>query len=122
MFVSSFNEQFIYAIVIIAIGYILKHFNIIKESDGEGLSRIIFNLTLPALIIVSFSDIHMETSLFLLVVIGFFYGLLMAILGLFIFRKESNYVKGMLVMWVLDFYIGLFVYPLVEGFWGLGGI
>src|SRR5690625_1329546 len=118
MFVSSFNEQFIYAIVIIAIGYILKHFNIIKESDGEGLSRIIFNLTLPALIIVSFSDIHMETSLFLLVLIGFFYGLLMAILGLFIFRKESYYVKGMLGMLVSGVNVGLFVYLLVDGIWG----
>ncbi len=122
MFVSSFNEQFIYAIVIIAIGYILKHFNIIKESDGEGLSRIIFNLTLPALIIVSFSDIQMETSLFLLVLIGFLYGLLMAIFGLFIFKNESNHVKGMLGMLIPGFNIGLFAYPLVEGIWGKEGI
>ncbi|SEP81648.1 hypothetical protein SAMN05216232_0975 [Virgibacillus subterraneus] len=119
---SGFNEQFLYAVIIIALGYTLKRFNIIKEKDGEGLARIIFNLTLPALIIVSFSDIKIESSLFLLIGIAFCYGLLSAFVSIIIFRKESRENKGMLGMLVPGFNIGLFAYPLVEGIWGREGI
>jgi len=119
---SSFNEQFLYAILIITLGYTLKHFNIIKEEDGEGLSRIIFNITLPTLIIVSFNDMAIDPSLFLLIFVGFFYGIITCIIGLFVFKNEDRKTKGMLTMLVAGFNIGLFAYPLVEGIWGKEGI
>lgn len=119
---SNFNEQFIYAIIIIIIGYTLKRLKIIKEQDGESLARVIFNVTLPALIIVSFSDIAIESSLFLMIVIGFLYGTMIAFLSLFIFRKEARKTKGMIAMLVAGFNIGLFAYPLVGGIWGKKGI
>lgn len=119
---SSFNQTFLYAILIIALGYVLKHFNIIKEKDGEALSRIIFNITLPSLIIVSFSDIIFEPSLFVLIIVGFIYGLIACLIGLIIFRNETRKTKGMLTMLVAGFNIGLFAYPLVEGIWGKVGI
>jgi malate permease and related proteins len=119
---DNFNQQFLYAIVIIGLGYILKRFNVLKEQDGEGLSRIIFNLTLPALIIVTFNDIKIDYSLILLIGIAFFYGLLIAFLGLFMFKNETRRVKGMMGMMVPGFNIGLFAYPLVEGIWGKEGI
>lgn len=119
---SSFNEQFLLAIIIIAIGYILKKFNIITEQDGEGLSRIIFNITLPALIIVSFTDITIEPSLFLLIIFGFVYGLMMAFLGIYLFRKADQSIRGMQTMLISGFNVGLFAYPLVGGIWGKQGI
>ncbi|WP_067727440.1 AEC family transporter [Oceanobacillus damuensis] len=119
---SSFNEQFIYSIIIIALGYILKKSTIIKETDGEGLSRIIFNITLPALILVTFNDITIEYSLFVLILIGFAYGLFAAFLGILVFRKQTRNIKGMLAMMVPGFNIGLFAYPLVEGIWGREGV
>lgn len=114
--------QFLYCILIISLGYLLKRRNIIKEKDGEGLSRIIFNLTLPTLIIVTFSDIKIESSLFLLILIGCLYGVLIGFLGLFLFRKKQRNVKGMLGMMVPGFNIGLFAYPLVEVIFGKEGI
>lgn len=119
---SDFNETFFYAVLIIALGYILKHFNIIKEKDGEALSRIIFNITLPALIIVSFNDMTIEPSLFLLIIVGFLYGIIACIIGLIVFKNEKRKTKGMLTMLVAGFNIGLFAYPLVEGIWGKIGI
>lgn len=119
---SSFNEQFLLAVIIIAIGYILKKFNIITEQDGEGLSRIIFNITLPALIIVSFTDITIEPSLFLLIIFGFVYGLMMAVIGIYLFRNETKSTRGMQTMLISGFNIGLFAYPLVGGIWGKQGI
>src|SRR5699024_6225670 len=99
-----------------------KRFQIVREKDGEGLSRIIFNLTLPALIISSLGDMKIELSLFLLVIIAFTYGLGMGAVGIFIFKKEPFKVKGMLTMLVSGLNIGLFAYPLVEGIWGKEGI
>src|SRR5690625_7563369 len=104
--------------MIITIGYILKKFNIITEQDGEGLSRIIFNITLPALIIVSFTDITIEPSLFLLIVFGFVYGLMMVFLGIFLFRDEEKSNRGMQTMLFSGFNIGLFYSRLVGGFLG----
>lgn len=114
--------QFLYCVLIISLGYLLKRGNIIKEKDGEGLSRIIFNLTLPSIIIVTFSDITLESSLFLLIFIGLLYGVLIGFLGLFVFRKKQRNIKGMLGMMVPGLNIGLFAYPLVEAIFGKEGI
>ncbi|MDC3414054.1 AEC family transporter [Aquibacillus sp. 3ASR75-11] len=119
---ADLNQQFLYSILIITLGYILKRTNILKEHDGEGLARIIFNITLPALIITAFHDIEIDISLFLLVIIGIFYGIFAAFLSLYFFRKENRTTKGMLSMMLPGFNIGLFAYPLVEGIWGDEGI
>ncbi|MDL4843047.1 AEC family transporter [Aquibacillus rhizosphaerae] len=119
---DSFNQQFLYSIIIIALGYVLKRSNIMKEKDGEGLARIIFNITLPALIIVTFNGIQIEYSLFMLIAIAIVYGLFLGLLGLIVFRKEDRQTKGMLAMMVPGFNIGLFAYPLVEGIWGQEGL
>ncbi|UOQ86363.1 AEC family transporter [Gracilibacillus salinarum] len=119
---SGFNEQFFISIVIIAIGYVLKRMNIVKEKDGEGIARVIFNLTLPCLIIVTFSDMEFTASLFYLIVIAFIYGILNAFAGLFVFRKHSKEMKGTFGMMVPGLNIGLFAYPLVEGLFGFEGL
>lgn len=119
---ASFNTQFIYSVIIILVGYLLKRFNILKEKDGEGLSRLIFNLTLPCLLIVSFDTIKMEFSLLYLIIISFLYGIFAGFLGLIVFKKETRKIKGMLAMMVPGFNIGLFAFPLVEGIWGSEGL
>jgi len=119
---ESFNLQFLYAVCIIGFGFTLKQINVLKERDGEGLSRIVFNLTLPALIVITFNEIVIDRSLILLIVFGFVYGLFSAALGIFVFRNQPRKIKGMLLMMVPGLNIGLFAYPLVEGIWGEEGI
>jgi malate permease and related proteins len=119
---SNFNDQFIFSIIIISLGYLLKRKNIIKESDGEAISRIVFNLTLPCLIMISFNNIKIDFSLIFIMINGFVYGIFLAFLGFLVFKKESRRIKGMMMMIVPGFNIGLFAYPLVEGIWGQEGI
>lgn len=119
---SNFNEQFIFSIIIISLGYLLKRSNLIKESDGEAISRIVFNLTLPCLILISFNNIKIDFSLIFIMINGFVYGVFLAFLGYLVFKRESRKVKGMMMMIVPGFNIGLFAYPLVEGIWGQEGI
>ncbi|MDF2789293.1 MAG: Membrane transport protein, partial [Neobacillus sp.] len=51
------NQEFLYIIIIIAFGYLLKRLNILQEKDGEVISKIIFKITLPALVLVTFDSV-----------------------------------------------------------------
>jgi predicted permease len=119
---NNANDQFLLSMIIIILGYIFKKMNIIKEQDGECLSRIVFNITLPALIINTFNTITIDLSLILITIIGIAYGVFMALVGVVVFKNEDRSMRGMLSMLVPSFNIGLFAYPLVEAIWGQEGI
>ena len=119
---NNANDQFLLSMLIIMLGYVFKKINLIKEQDGECLSRVIFNITLPALIINTFNTMVIDFSLSLITIIGIVYGVFMALLGVFIFKNEDRKTRGMLSMLIPSFNIGLFAYPLVEAIWGQEGI
>ena len=119
---DNYNQQFIIYTIIILLGYLLKRIDILTEKDGEILTKVVFNLTLPCLIIFSFNDVTFEVSLLSLTVIGFIYGLLMSFLFYLFFKKYNRSTKGALVMLAGGLNIGLFAYPLVEGIFGSANI
>ena len=116
------NQEFLYIIIIIAFGYLLKRINILQEKDGEVISKIIFKITLPALVLVTFDSVKIETSLMLLPVIVLVYGIITALLGLFVFKNEERELKGSLMMLSSGFNVGLFAFPLVYAIWGMDGL
>jgi predicted permease len=116
------NQEFLYIIIIITFGYLLKRFNILQEKDGEVISKIIFKITLPALVLVTFDSVKIETSLILLPVIVLVYGIITACLGLFVFKNEERELKGSLLMLSSGFNVGLFAFPLVYAIWGIDGL
>jgi predicted permease len=113
---------FIISLTIILLGYMLKRTGLLKETDGEGISRVVFNLTLPSMVINTFSTMKIDASLFALPVASLLYGLVMTTFALFVFRKESRKMRGMFSMLVPSFNVGLFGYPLVEAIWGREGL
>jgi malate permease and related proteins len=116
------NQEFLYIIIIIAFGYLLKRLNILQEKDGEVISKIIFKITLPALVLVTFDSVKIETSLILLPVIVLVYGIITALLGLLFFKNEERELKGSLLMLSSGFNVGLFAFPLVYAIWGIEGL
>lgn len=116
------NQEFLYIIIIIAFGYLLKRINILQEKDGEVISKIIFKITLPALVLVTFDSVKIETSLILLPVIVLVYGIITAFLGLLVFKNEDRELKGSLLMLSSGFNVGLFAFPLVYAIWGIDGL
>jgi malate permease and related proteins len=116
------NQEFLYIIIIIAFGYLLKRLNILQEKDGEVISKIIFKITLPALVLVTFDAVEIETSLILLPVIVLVYGIITATLGLLVFKNEDRELKGSLLMLSSGFNVGLFAFPLVYAIWGIDGL
>jgi malate permease and related proteins len=116
------NQEFLYIMIIIAFGYLLKRINILQEKDGEVISKIIFKITLPALVLVTFDSVKIETSLLLLPVIVLVYGIITAMLGLIFFKNEERELKGSLMMLSSGFNVGLFAFPLVYAIWGMDGL
>lgn len=120
--VSGFNQQFLLSVMIIILGFTIKRLGWLGEQEGDGISRLIFNVTLPSLIIYSFHDLTIEPSLFLLVLSGVLYGFLLMGFGYLFFGRKLGKTKGMLLMMMPGLNIGLFAYPLVEGLFGSKGI
>lgn len=119
---ANVNYQFFLSMLIIALGYISKRFKLVSEKDGEGIAKIIFNFTLPALVITTFSTIQVDFSLIMMPVINVIFGGFMAILAIFVFKNEKRKDRGMMSMLMQGFNIGLFAYPLVEAIWGQKGL
>lgn len=119
---EGINGQFFVSLLIILSGYIAKKANLIQEKDGEAIARIVFNVTLPCLIIATFSSISIEVSLISLIAISLIYGGLITVLGSYVFKKDSRRNRGMFLMMLPGFNVGLFAYPLVEALWGKEGL
>ena len=115
------NQEFFYVIIIIALGYILKRIGVLRERDGEVISKIIFKITLPALVIVTFHSVKIETSLTLIPVMVLIFGLITAFLGILFFKNEARELKGSFLL-LSGFNVGLFAFPLVQAIWGIEGL
>ncbi|NHJ25503.1 MAG: AEC family transporter [Candidatus Lokiarchaeota archaeon] len=119
---SDVNTTFIITLVIIGIGYILKRVKVLKEENGFVISKLIFNITLPATILKFTSSVDINISYILLPLISIIFSTFMALLGFLSFRKYPRNLKGALIMTMVGFNIANFSFPLVEGIWGDAGM
>ncbi len=119
---GNVNTQFLLSMLIIAIGYFCKRIKLVTEKDGEGIAKVIFNLSLPALVIKTFSVMTVEKSLIWLPVINVMYGFFILLAGILIIKDSHRKTRGMMLYLLPGFNIGLFAYPLVEAVWGRDGL
>lgn len=115
---GNVNSQFLLSTLIIALGYIIKKFNLITEKEGAVLAKLVLNITLPALVITTFSTLKFDVSLSFLPIICIVYGLIMATLAVLFFKNETGNNRGLLTMLIPGFNIGLFAFPFVEAILG----
>lgn len=119
---SNVNSQLFITMFIILLGYIVKRLNIITEKDGQSIAKVVFNITLPALIITTFSSIKIDYSLGLVSLINILYNFFMIALMFILFRKSSRTEKGMYSTILPSFNIGLFAFPIIDAIWGQASI
>ena len=119
---TDVNVIFLTSILIVAIGYFVKRLKILKETDGETIAKIIFNVTLHAVILKFTTTIQFELSLVILPFISIAFGIIMALLGIVIFRNHPIHIKGAMIMTMVGFNVANFFFPLVEGIWGQAGM
>jgi len=119
---ADVNTVFLISLTIIAIGYFLKRTKVLTEENGDVIAKIIFNLTLPAVILKVTSAIQFELTLILLPLINILFGIFMVFIGLIFFKKYPRNAKGILLMSIIGFNIANFSFPLIEGIWGEVGL
>lgn len=116
------TQQFIIIILLIALGYFLKHLNFLKANDSQVLSTLVFNVTLPSLVIVNLNKAELDPSLSVLSIMMIIYGLVAKTLVVYLFLKYDNQVRGTVGMMMASLNIGLFAYPLVAAIWPDSGM
>ncbi len=116
------NYIFFVSLILITLGFVLKQLGVITEENGKSIAKLILNITLPSLILYVISTIDIEPSLLLLPFICLIYSLVLITFGWFLFRKAPNQTRGILLMTIIGFNIGLFAYPLIEGIYGEKGL
>jgi len=100
MFVYSAIQALIILIALIFLGMFLRKWGILQDSDGMTLSRIIVNVTIPALILSSLSQAHFESEKLLLALVMVVSQLLCALLAWIIswVLKLSRPRRGALIL------------------------
>ncbi|TXT60140.1 MAG: Membrane transport protein [Promethearchaeota archaeon] len=119
---ADINYIFFLSLSIIILGFIIKKLGIITEEDGKVIGKIIINVTLPALVLETVTGIQINLTLILLPIICIIYSLLVVALGFILFKNKSDKEKGVLLMLIIGYNIGLFAYPLIRGIYGETGL
>lgn len=116
------NLVFLLSLLIIFLGYFLKKISLLDESDSRSISKLILNVTLPALILRTISGTDIIPSLGFLPISAVVYGALICGILLLFNRQKTPEDKAILSMGSIGFNNGMFAYPIVEGVFGLAGL
>ena len=119
---ASVNFTFFLSLAIILLGFFLRQFKIFTVEDGRTLSKIIINITLPAVILNTIGNIQLDFSLGLMPLICLVYTIIVLGFNLIWFRKLPPNEKGVILITVITFNVGNFAYPIFEGIWGEIGL
>lgn len=110
-------------VAIIVLGILLRHFGFFKENDFHVLSQIALKLTLPATIIVSFSQKNIEPSLLTIALLGLLCGITYIVIAFAVNIHSNRERRAFEILNLPGYNIGLFAMPFVSGFLGsVGGI
>lgn len=102
--------------LVILFGYLLKRINLLSKADGDTLSAIIVNITLPAAIVVNLSVLTIETSLLSLLIVGLFFNVLMIFIGYLFTKKDAEVNRKFLMYSASGYNIGNFTLPFTQSF------
>nr|MDO8085467.1 AEC family transporter [Candidatus Sigynarchaeum springense] len=121
---TTLNTQFTISLAIVAIGYMLKRARIIdKEGSGKALVRIIFNVTLPSVILRTLTRIQMDVAMIAMPFLAFLITGIVLGLAFFIHKGEqSKKLRGQYIMMSLGYNVGNFAFPLIQGVYGDEGL
>lgn len=112
------NQVFLVTLAIIAVGYSVKKFGFITENEGKIISKLIMHTTFPALMVLSAVRIQFQSQLLFLPLFTIIFSSLMLSIAWFVFRKETNALRGLMVMATGGLNLGLFAFPIIEDIWG----
>lgn len=103
-------------ITIIALGYFLKLKRIVKREDAKVLSAIVMNVTLPAALLTSASEVQLDSGIVIPLVLGFAMNLVMDWVGYWEARNRGIIAKSAGMVQISGYNIGTFTLSFVQAF------
>ena len=116
------NEPFLLSLCTILFGYFLKRIGFLKAEDSHLFSRIVMNITFPAVVLVSFTTAPLRSELFLVPWIPVVSGLGGLGMAYLFFRKQPEKLKGLMYMGAIGCNLGMFALPMIRRLYGDLGI
>lgn len=118
---NSTIESFLIIICGIAVGYLLKKTKILPPDAAGVLTKVIFYVTLPAVVIKTFLSTPYSPNYLLLPLYTAAYGILI-FLFTFIYKPFDGKTLPIYRLSMLGFNVGLFAFPIIELLFGLHGL
>ena len=109
-------------VAVILLGIILRRIGFFKEEDFPVLSKIALKITLPAAVVVSFSQASWDVSMLYISLIGIGCGVGYIAIGYLINLRSDRDQKAFDVLNLPGYNIGLFAMPFISGFLGPMGV
>ena len=116
------NLVFLLSLIFIFLGYLLKRVGFLGEIESRIISKIVLNVTLPALIIRTIIGADLSTSLLYLPISAIVYGVVVCGILIFLNRQKLPEDKAIYSMASIGFNNGMFAYPIIEGIYGITGL
>jgi len=102
-------------LLIIVLGYLLKRLKLFRVEHTEVLSKIIFNITLPCVIITSFQSVTVSGMFLAVLAAGFAYNIIMLGIGALMARRAPNSDSGIMYnLFITSQNIGIFGIPVAQ--------
>lgn len=102
--------------LMIFIAYVMKQHGILRLEDKDFLGKVLINVCLPAVIVMSFQEFVFDVSLIAAFLIGMCCNLLGVFVGYFFARNGSKEKKSLLMILTAGYNIGIFTIPFVSSF------
>ena len=119
---ASPQSIFFSAVLVIALGYVLRRRGLVDRRDGSTIARIVINVTLPAVILQTVPGIDFRASLLFLPLLALAHGAVSFAIVTLIFRRSSPARRGLFAICAMGFNNGLFAFPIDYEIWGGGAI
>lgn len=103
-------------LVIILIGYIMKKRGVFSKHDGQFLSKLIMQITLPAAVIAGFQGFEIDLNMVFIIFFGLGSNIIMLIVGYYAGRDKVAEVKAFYMLNTSTYNIGAFTVPFAQAF------
>ncbi|MFC4651907.1 AEC family transporter [Lactococcus nasutitermitis] len=103
-------------LITILAAFFLKKVGVLRQEDGQRVSKIIVFITLPATIIVGVNGFHVTLLTWLLLGMGIFCNVLLILAGFVVGRRKSVVERGFYMFNLGGYNLGNFTIPFVTSF------
>lgn len=109
-------------VAVMVLGYLLRHWGVLRKEDFRVLSTLVIKVTLPAAVIINFSGKQIDISMLSMTLIGFLFAGLGALSGYLLNLRGTKEDRAFSLLNYSSYNIGNFTMPFVQSFLGPTGV